>query len=78
MPRRPAIFTQADLYRAAVAAKRAGMEAVASADGTIRFVQKGEKLPEIALLSLGGIHPWCHESVLPFHAAATPLYTPLP
>jgi hypothetical protein len=24
------------------------MEAVASADGTIRFVQKGEKLPEIA------------------------------
>lgn len=45
MSRRPALFTEADLFRAAKAAKRAGMVAVAQTDGTIRFVpdQPGEQ-----------------------------------
>jgi hypothetical protein len=36
--RRPARFTEADLYRAAKAAKRAGMAAEAMPDGRIRLV----------------------------------------
>lgn len=38
MSRRPARFTEADLFRAAKAAKRAGMTVEALADGTIRIV----------------------------------------
>jgi hypothetical protein len=38
MSRRPARFTEADLFRAAKAAKRAGMAVEALADGTIRLV----------------------------------------
>jgi hypothetical protein len=44
MSRRPARFTEADLYRAAKAAKRAGMAVEALADGTIRIVP--ERKPE--------------------------------
>jgi len=38
MTRRPARFTEADLYRAARAAKRAGAIAEAMPDGRIRLV----------------------------------------
>lgn len=38
MSRRPARFTEADLYRAARAAKRAGAIAEAMPDGRIRLV----------------------------------------
>jgi hypothetical protein len=45
MSRRPARFTEADLYRAAKAAQRAGMVVEAMKDGTIRLVPP-TKLPE--------------------------------
>lgn len=38
MSRRPARFTQADIYRAARAAQRAGMAVEAMPDGRIRLV----------------------------------------
>lgn len=38
MSRRPARFTEADLYRAAKAAKRAGMVVEAKPDGTICII----------------------------------------
>jgi len=40
MSRRPARFTEADLFRAAKAAKRAGMAVEAMPDGTIRLVSQ--------------------------------------
>lgn len=39
MSRRAARFTEADLFRAAKAAKRAGMTVEALPDGTIRLIQ---------------------------------------
>ncbi len=49
MSRRPARFTEADLYRAARAAKRAGAIAEAMPDGRIRLVpvDQVENLPEV-------------------------------
>jgi hypothetical protein len=49
MSRRPALFTEADLYRAARAAKRAGAIAEAMPDGRIRLIPVDYVEPVVVL-----------------------------